>query len=94
MESLISLAEQRILDVKRNGVKGDLSMLKMKCKELQTSYNELKARMAKKVDLTKICPAEYNKLHRKSEQLLLLKATIIACTLSSCYSGIMEKLFG
>lgn len=93
-DALLELVENRIEDIKRNGVKGDLNQLYRQRQSLQNSIKALRTKIEQRVDFKSLTLAEKNKINRETEELVLSKATVIACTLSSCYSGMMEKIFG
>lgn len=94
LESLLNLVEERIENIKRNGVKGDLSQLYRQRQNFQNNIKTFKAKIDQRVDFKTLTQIERNKINREMEELVLSKATVIACTLSYCYSGIMEKIFG
>ncbi|XP_043483805.1 probable helicase senataxin [Leptopilina heterotoma] len=94
LDALLELVENRIEDIKRNGVKGDLNQLYRQRQSLQNSIKTLRTKIEQRVDFKSLSLAEKNKINRETEELVLSKATVIACTLSSCYSGMMEKIFG
>lgn len=94
LEALLNLVEERIENIKRNGVKGDLNQLYKQRQKFQKSLKIINVKIDQRVDFKKLSPGEKNKIHRETEELVLSKATVFACTLSSCYSVMMEKIFG
>ena len=87
----LNLIDERMEDLKRKGQ--SVNHLVKQRQQLHADCKTLKFRN-NPVDLKDLSFAEVNRRHRETEELVLSKATVIACTLSSCYSGMMEKLFG
>ncbi|XP_011494320.1 PREDICTED: helicase sen1 [Ceratosolen solmsi marchali] len=73
-----------------------LELLLAKNPDNQMYKKDLKDYRAKYKNLTNISPvkaAELSKLQNSAKILILQKANVIACTLSSCYTSQMESIF-
>ncbi|XP_046745747.1 uncharacterized protein LOC124410993 [Diprion similis] len=94
--------EKRFLEAKINALQSKLTSTH-KVNEDQAHCNRLKlADLKTRYDVIKKCgqnesntdPQYALKQERDTQNNILLRANIIACTLSSCYTNIMESAFG
>lgn len=95
--------EKRFLEARINALQSELNSSQQK-DEGQIQYTRIKlSEMRTRYDLMKNCtqaagnnidPRDLTKLQRGAESKILICADIIACTLSSCYTNIMESAFG
>ncbi|XP_046480902.1 uncharacterized protein Setx [Neodiprion pinetum] len=102
-QSMDSLEEEeRFIEAKINALQSELSSMQ-KVNETQAHYNKLKlANLKARYDVIKNCgqnegntdPQYVLKQEREAQNNILVRANIIACTLSSCYTNIMESAFG
>lgn len=91
LETYINMIDKRMDLLRKCG--HSISYLTKQRQDFHAEYKALKNKN-NPVDVKKLSFSEVSRLRRDAEELLLSKANVIACTLSSCYSGMMEKLFG
>lgn len=90
-----------ILKARLNSLKAELSSIQQKDEEKQKEIKRRLLETSTKYELFKygkpineFSPKDHAKYQRMAESIILSRADIIACTLSSCYTSQMESIFG